>query len=70
MIKYESNAKLYVKQVKHIVKRRMLYTFGRMDESDSIGFKYGLEKGGMIAKCMNKKVHYRVLTICALPVQG
>ena len=40
----------------------MLYTFGRMDESDSIGFKYGLEKSGMIEKCMVKKVHYRVLT--------
>ena len=62
MIKYESNVKLHVKQVKHIVKRRMLYTFGRMDESDSIGFKYGLEKSGMIEKCMVKKVHYRVLT--------
>ena len=49
MIKYESNVKLHVKQVKHIVKGRMLYTFGWIDESDSIGFKYGLEKSGMIA---------------------
>ena len=33
-----------------------------MDENDNIGFKYGLEKSGMIAKCMVKKVHFRVLT--------
>ena len=62
MNKYESNVKLHVKQVKHIVKRRMLYIFGRMDESDSIGFKYGLEKSGMVEKYMVKKVHYGVLT--------
>ena len=62
MIKYKSNVKLYVKQVKHIVKRRILYTFGRMDESDSISFNYGLEKTGMITKCMVKMVHYGVLT--------
>ena len=68
MIKYESNVKLHVKQVKHIVKRRMLYTFGRIDESDSISSKYGLEKSGMIAKCMVKKVHYGVLTpVVSLP---
>ena len=55
MIKYKDNVKLYVKQVKHIVKRRILYTFGKMDESDIVSFKYGLEKSGMIAKCMIKK---------------
>ena len=58
MIKYKSNVKLYVKQVKHIVKRRILYTFGKMDESESISFKYELKKSGMITKCMVKMVHY------------
>ena len=67
MIKYESNVKLYVKKVKHIVKRRMLYTFGRMDESDSVNFKYVLKKSGKITKCIVKMVHYGVLTVIHPP---
>ena len=36
-----------------------------MDESDSVSFKYGLEKSGMITKYMVKMVHYGVLTVVA-----